>query len=179
MQERSVKEDHTKEKENVLNFSTEEKKEDTLQFQIDYSEHDRLSVYDKENERFHTKKISFAVADRVFTVLDEQERKQQEEEEAPSLYKQHFPVYAVLDGEEYSFRGRYDIGSEGKSLLEHIREYYAYCLSPDCLYRKHWAEDGMLEETIAQLTRDKKVFIPYLEEHLGLSPEEKNRRRNS
>lgn len=75
MQEQSVKEDHTKEKENVLNFSTEEKKEDTLQFQIDYSEHDRLSVYDKENERFHTKKISFAVADRVFTVLDEQERK--------------------------------------------------------------------------------------------------------
>ena len=172
MQERSVKEDHTKEKENVLNFSTEEKKEDTLQFQIDYSEHDRLSVYDKENERFHTKKISFAVADRVFTVLDEQERKQQEEEEAPSYYKTAFSVYAVIDGEEYSFRGRYDIGSEGKSLLEHIREYYAYCLSPDCLYRKHWAEDGMLEETIAQLTRDKKVFIPYLEEHLGLSPEE-------
>lgn len=165
MQERSVKEDHTKEKENVLNFSTEEKKEDTLQFQIDYSEHDRLSVYDKENERFHTKKISF-------TVLDEQERKQQEEEEAPSYYKTAFSVYAVIDGEEYSFRGRYDIGSEGKSLLEHIREYYAYCLSPDCLYRKHWAEDGMLEETIAQLTRDKKVFIPYLEEHLGLSPEE-------
>ena len=172
MQERSVKEDHTKEKENVLNFSTEEKKEDTLQFQIDYSEHDGLSVYDKENERFHTKKISFAVADRVFTVLDEQERKQQEEEEAPSYYKTAFSVYAVIDGEEYSFRGRYDIGSEGKSLLEHIREYYAYCLSPDCLYRKHWAEDGMLEETIAQLTRDKKVFIPYLEEHLGLSPEE-------
>ncbi|WP_331487187.1 LPD25 domain-containing protein [Anaerobutyricum hallii] len=173
MQERSVKEDHTKEKENVLNFSTEEKKkEDTLQFQIDYSEHDRLSLYDKENERFHTKKISFAVADRVFTVLDEQERKQQEEEEAPSYYKTAFSVYAVIDGEEYSFRGRYDIGSEGKSLLEHIREYYAYCLSPDCLYRKHWAEDGMLEETIAQLTRDKKVFIPYLEEHLGLSPEE-------
>ena len=172
MQERSVKEDHTKEKENVLNFSTEEKKEDTLQFQIDYSEHDRLSVYDKENERFHTKKISFAVADRVFTVLDERERKQQEEEEAPSYYKTAFSVYAVIDGEEYSFRGRYDIGSEGKSLLEHIREYYAYCLSPDCLYRKHWAEDGMLEETIAQLTRDKKVFIPYLEEHLGLSPEE-------
>ena len=172
MQEQSVKEDHTKEKENVLNFSTEEKKEDTLQFQIDYSEHDRLSVYDKENERFHTKKISFAVADRVFTVLDEQERKQQEEEEAPSYYKTAFSVYAVIDGEEYSFQGRYDIGSEGKSLLEHIREYYAYCLSPDCLYRKHWAEDGMLEETIAQLTRDKKVFIPYLEEHLGLSPEE-------
>ena len=172
MQEQSVKEDHTKEKENVLNFSTEEKKEDTLQFQIDYSEHDRLSVYDKENERFHTKKISFAVADRVFTVLDEQERKQQEEEEAPSYYKTAFSVYAVIDGEEYSFRGRYDIGSEGKSLLEHIREYYAYCLSPDCLYRKHWAEDGMFEETIAQLTRDKKVFIPYLEEHLGLSPEE-------
>ena len=52
MQERSAKEDHTKEKENVLNFSTEEKKEDTLQFQIDYSEHDVISPYDKEKGDF-------------------------------------------------------------------------------------------------------------------------------
>ena len=51
---------------------------------------------------------------------------EQEEEEAPSYYKTAFSVYAVIDGEEYSFRGRYDIGSEGKSLLEHIREYYAF-----------------------------------------------------
>ena len=173
MQERSVKEDHTKEKENVLNFSAEEKKkEDTLQFQIDYSEHDRLSVYDKEKESFYTKKMSFAVADRVFTALDEQERKQQEEEEAPSYYKTAFSIYAVIDGEEYSFRGRYDIGNEGKSLLEHIREYYDYCLSSDCMYRQYWEQDGVLDEKIEQITKYSENFLPYLEEHTGLTPAE-------
>ena len=64
MQERSAKEDHTKEKENVLNFSTEEKKEDTLQFQIDYSEHDVISPYDKEKGDFTVRKMSFAVANK-------------------------------------------------------------------------------------------------------------------
>lgn len=39
MQERSAKEDHTRKKKMILNFSTEEKKKrNTLQFQIDYSE---------------------------------------------------------------------------------------------------------------------------------------------
>ena len=129
MQERSVKEDHTKEKENVLNFSTEEKKkEDTLQFQIDYSEHDRLSVYDKDKDDFTVRKMSFAVANKLFIVLDEQEvEKQENEEEGYSYYKRAFSIYAVIDGEEYSFKGRYDIGSEGKSLLEHIVDLYDFC----------------------------------------------------
>ena len=174
MQERSVKEDHTKEKENVLNFSTEEKKkEDTLQFQIDYSEHDRLSVYDKEKDDFTVRKMSFAVANKLFTVLDEQEvEKQENEEEGYSYYKTAFSIYAVIDGEEYSFKGRYDIGSEGKSLLEHIREYYDYSLSSDCMYRQYWEQDGVLDEKIEQITKYSENFLPYLEEHTGLTPAE-------
>ena len=174
MQERSVKGDHTKEKENVLNFSTEEKKkEDTLQFQIDYSEHDRLSVYDKEKDDFTVRKMSFAVANKLFIVLDEQEvEKQENEEEGYSYYKTAFSIYAVIDGEEYSFKGRYDIGSEGKSLLEHIREYYDYCLSSDCMYRQYWEQDGVLDEKIEQITKYSENFLPYLEEHTGLTPAE-------
>ena len=174
MQERSVKEDHTKEKENVLNFSTEEKKkEDTLQFQIDYSEHDRLSLSDKEKDDFTVRKMSFAVANKLFTVLDEQEvEKQENEEEGYSYYKTAFSIYAVIDGEEYSFKGRYDIGSEGKSLLEHIREYYDYCLSSDCMYRQYWEQDGVLDEKIEQITKYSENFLPYLEEHTGLTPAE-------
>ena len=169
MQERSVKEDHTKEKENVLNFSTE----DTLQFQIDYSEHDRLSVYDKEKDDFTVRKMSFAVANKLFTVLDEQEvEKQENEEEGYSYYKTAFSIYAVIDGEEYSFKGRYDIGSEGKSLLEHIREYYDYSLSSDCMYRQYWEQDGVLDEKIEQITKYSENFLPYLEEHTGLTPAE-------
>ena len=174
MQEQSVKEDHTKEKENVLNFSTEEKKKkDTLQFQIDYSEHDVISPYDKEKGDFTVRKMSFAVANKLFTVLDEQEaEKQENEEEGYSYYKTAFSIYAVIDGEEYSFKGRYDIGSEGKSLLEHIREYYDYCLSSDCMYRQYWEQDGVLDEKIEQITKYSENFLPYLEEHTGLTPAE-------
>lgn len=175
VQEQFQKEDSIAVEKNVLDFSTQEqKKENTLQFQIDFSEHDILSHYDKEKDIFITKNMSFAIANKLFTILDEQKSELQEREEDFSYYKTAFSVYALIDGEEYSFRGRYDIGSEGKSLLEHIKEYYEYCLSPDCLYKKHWEEDGILEERMAQLTKDKKVFLPYLEEHLELtSVEEK------
>ena len=168
-------EEKTDTKENVPNFGTqEEKKADTIQFQIDFSEHDILSHYDKEKKAYVTAKISFAAANRLFAELDEQEMEQQENEgEGYSYYKTAFSIYAVINGEEYSFQGRYDIGSEGKSLIEHIQEYYDYCLSPDCMYRQYWEEDGILEEKIEQLTKYNENFLPYLENHLDLTPAER------
>lgn len=165
----------TETRENVPNFGTqEEKKADTIQFQIDFSEHDILSHYDKEKKAYVTAKMSFAAANRLFAELDEQEMEQQENEgEGYSYYKTAFSIYAVINGEEYSFQGRYDIGSEGKSLIEHIQEYYDYCLSPDCMYRQYWEEDGVLEEKIEQLTKYNENFLPYLESHLDLTPAER------
>lgn len=165
----------TETRENVPNFGTqEEKKADTIQFQIDFSEHDILSHYDKEKKAYVTAKMSFAAANRLFAELDEQEMEQQENEgEGYSYYKTAFSIYAIINGEEYSFQGRYDIGSEGKSLIEHIQEYYDYCLSPDCMYRQYWEEDGVLEEKIEQLTKYNENFLPYLESHLDLTPAER------
>lgn len=165
----------TETRENVPNFGTqEEKKADTIQFQIDFSEHDILSHYDKEKKAYVTAKMSFAAANRLFAELDEQEMEQQENEgEGYSYYKTAFSIYAIINGEEYSFQGRYDIGSEGKSLIEHIQEYYDYCLSPDCMYRQYWEEDGILEEKIEQLTKYNENFLPYLENHLDLTPVER------
>lgn len=162
-------------KEDVPNFGTqEEKKADTIQFQIDFSEYDILSHYDKEKKAYVTVKMSFAAANRLFAELDEQEMEQQENEgEGYSYYKTAFSIYAVINGEEYSFQGRYDMGSEGKSLIEHIQEYYDYCLSPDCMYRQYWEEDGILEEKIEQLTKYNENFLPYLENHLDLTPVER------
>ena len=118
--------------------------------------------------------MSFAAANRLFAELDEQEMEQQENEgEGYSYYKTAFSIYAIINGEEYSFQGRYDIGSEGKSLIEHIQEYYDYCLSPDCMYRQYWEEDGVLEEKIEQLTKYNENFLPYLESHLDLTPAER------
>ena len=132
-----------------------------------------INIYDKEKDDFTVRKMSFAVANKLFTVLDEQEvEKQENEEEGYSYYKTAFSIYAVIDGEEYSFKGRYDIGSEGKSLLEHIREYYDYCLSSDCMYRQYWEQDGVLDEKIEQITKYSENFLPYLEEHTGLTPAE-------
>ena len=98
---------------------------------------------------------------------------QENEGEGYSYYKTAFSIYAIINGEEYSFQGRYDIGSEGKSLIEHIQEYYDYCLSPDCMYRQYWEEDGILEEKIEQLTKYNENFLPYLENHLDLTPVER------
>lgn len=162
-----------RERENVPNFGTQESKPDELLFQIDFSEHDVISPYDREKDDFTVRKMSFAVANKLFTVLDEQEvKKQENEEEGYSYYKTAFSIYAVIDGEEYSFKGRYDIGSEGKSLLEHIREYYDYCLSSDCMYRQYWEQEGVLDEKIEQITKYSENFLPYLEEHTGLTPAE-------
>ena len=162
-----------RERENVPNFGTQESKPDELLFQIDFSEHDVISPYDREKGDFTVRKMSFAVANKLFTVLDEQEmEKQENEEEGYSYYKTAFSIYAIIDGEEYSFKGRYDIGSEGKSLLEHIREYYDYCLSSECMYRQYWEQDGVLDEKIEQITKYSENFLPYLEEHTGLTPAE-------
>lgn len=162
-----------RERENVPNFGTQESKPDELLFQIDFSEHDVISPYDREKGDFTVRKMSFAVANKLFTVLDKQEmEKQENEEEGYSYYKTAFSIYAVIDSEEYSFKGRYDIGSEGKSLLEHIREYYDYCLSSDCMYRQYWEQDGVLDEKIEQITKYSENFLPYLEEHTDLTPAE-------
>ena len=162
-----------RERENVPNFGTQESKPDELLFQIDFSEHDVISPYDREKGDFTVRKMSFAVANKLFTVLDEQEmEKQENEEEGYSYYKTAFSIYAIIDGEEYSFKGRYDIGSEGKSLLEHIREYYDYCLSSECMYRQYWEQDGVLDEKIEQITKYSENFLPYLEEHTDLTPAE-------
>lgn len=162
-----------RERENVPNFGTQESKPDELLFQIDFSEHDVISPYDREKGDFTVRKMSFAVANKLFTVLVEQEmEKQENEEEGYSYYKTAFSIYAIIDGEEYSFKGRYDIGSEGKSLLEHIREYYDYCLSSECMYRQYWEQDGVLDEKIEQITKYSENFLPYLEEHTDLTPAE-------
>lgn len=168
-----IERDNEKLEENVPNFGTQESKTEELVFQIDFSEHDVISPYDKEKGDFTVRKMSFALANKLFTALDEQEMEQQEnEEEGYSYYKTAFSIYAVIDGEEYSFKGRYDIGSEGKSLLEHIREYYDYCLSSECMYRQYWEQDGVLDEKIEQITKYSENFLPYLEEHTGLTPAE-------
>lgn len=168
-----IERDNEKLEENVPNFGTQESKAEELLFQIDFSEHDVISPYDREKGDFTVRKMSFAVANKLFTVLDEQEmEKQENEEEGYSYYKTAFSIYTVIDGEEYSFKGRYDIGSEGKSLLEHIREYYDYCLSSECMYRQYWEQDGVLDEKIEQITKYSENFLPYLEEHTGLTPAE-------
>ena len=41
------------------------------------------------------------------------------------------------------------------------------------MYRQYWEEDGILEEKIEQLTKYNENFLPYLENHLDLTPVER------
>ena len=158
----------------VLNFSTREVEEvDELKFQIDFSEHSLLSAYNHIENISLLPKISFATANKLFTLLDEQKAEENErEEEGFTYYKTAFSMQATIGGEEYSYRGRYDIGEERQSLFDHIKEYYDYCLSSDCLYKAMWEKEGVLEEKMTQLARDREVFLPYLASQLVLGPKE-------
>lgn len=158
----------------VLNFSIREvEKADELKFQIDFSEHGLLSVYNHIENISLLPKISFATANKLFTLLDEQKAEENErEEEGFGYFKTAFSIQASIGGKEYSYRGRYDIGDERQSLFDHIKEYYDYCLSPDCLYKAMWEKEGVLEEKMTQLAKDRDVFLPYLASQLVLGPEE-------
>lgn len=114
---------------------------------------------------------SFALGNAVLEYLDE---KQHSERNIPELkagwYKKtDFTITAVIDGEEFSYEGRFDIGdgkgTGGGSLIDHIRAHNEGVLS----YTQHPFNQSEYQER-AKHTLD--VFVPFLEAHSELTAEE-------
>lgn len=114
---------------------------------------------------------SFALGNAVFEYLDE---KQHTERNIPELnagwYKKtDFTIRAVINGEEYNYEGRFDIGdgkdTGGGSLIDHIRDYNQGILN----YTQYPFNQPEYKER-AQHTLD--VVIPFLEAHSELTAEE-------
>lgn len=113
----------------------------------------------------------FALTNAVLEFLDE---KQHTERNNPKLHagwykKTNFTISGILDGEEFHYEGRFDIGdgkgTGGGSLIDHIRDFNQGILNSTS-YPYNDAE----HKKAARETLD--VFLPFLEAHARLTPEE-------
>ena len=114
---------------------------------------------------------SFALGNAIFEYLDD---KQHQERMIPDLnagyYKKtDFSITAVINGEEFFYDGRFDIGDGkgmgGGSLIDHIRTYNEGILG----YTQYPFNQPEYKER-AQRMLD--IFIPFLEAHSELTAEE-------
>lgn len=150
-----------------------EKKPDSITFSIGFSEHP--AFYDRElNDRFT--ELSFALGNRLLSVLDEKQHYERlDESKGVGWYKKtDFEIHAVIGGEEFNYEGRFDIGDGEGDLIAHIRNFYEYSLSPDCPFIPEWKRQGKdyYREQMETLRFGQDVFIPFLEQHTELTPED-------
>lgn len=149
-----------------------EEKPDSIKLSIGFSEHP--AFYDREhNDRFTD--FSFALGNKLLGVLDEkQHRKRSEDNNIGWYHKTDFEISAVMGGEEFNYEGRFDIGDGEGDLIAHIKNYYDYCLSPNCPYIPEWKRQGedYYREKMESLSFGREHFIPFLEQHTELTPED-------
>ena len=150
-----------------------EEKPDSITFSIGFSEHP--AFYDRQlNDRFTN--LSFALGNRLLGVLDEkQHRERLDKSKGVGWYKKtDFEITAVVGGEDFHYEGRFDIGDGEGDLIAHIRNFYDYSLSPNCPFIPEWKRQGedYYREKMESLRFGRDVFVPFLEQHTELTPED-------
>lgn len=113
-----------------------EKKPDSLTFSIGFSEHP--AFYDKEfNDRFTN--LSFALGNKLLGILDGKQHREREGDKNIGWYhKTDFEISAVIGGKDFHYDGRFDIGDGEGDLIAHIKNFYDYCVSPNCPFIPEW-----------------------------------------
>lgn len=139
-----------------------EKKQDGIQFSIGFSEHP--AFYDRQlNDRYTD--LSFALGNKLLGILDEKQHREREGDKNIGWYhKTDFVIKAVIGGEEFNYEGRYDIGDGEGDLIAHIKNFYDYALSPK--------GEQLYGDDRESLLRGRDEFIPFLEQHTELKPED-------
>ena len=150
-----------------------EEKPDSITFSIGFSEHP--AFYDRQlNDRFTD--LSFALGNKLLGVLDEKQHYERlDKSKGVGWYKKtDFEISAVVGGEDFHYEGRFDIGDGEGDLIAHIKNFYDYCLSPNCPFIPEWKRQGedYYREQMETLRFGRDVFIPFLEKHTELTPED-------
>lgn len=149
-----------------------EEKPDGIEFSIGFSEHP--AFYDRQfNDRYTD--LSFALGNYLLGVLDEKQHRERESKDNVGWYhKTDFEITATIGGEDFHYEGRFDIGDGEGDLISHIKNFYEYSLSPNCPFIPEWKKQGedYYREKIESLQWGRDVFIPYLEQHKALTPED-------
>ena len=139
-----------------------EKKQDGIQFSIGFSEHP--AFYDRQlNDRYTD--LSFALGNKLLGILDEKQHREREGDKNIGWYhKTDFVIKAVIGSEEFNYEGRFDIGDGEGDLIAHIKNFYDYALSPK--------GEQLYGDDRESLLRGRDEFIPFLEQHTELKPED-------
>ena len=139
-----------------------EKKQDGIQFSIGFSEHP--AFYDRQlNDRYTD--LSFALGNKLLGILDEKQHREREGDKNIGWYhKTDFVIKAVIGGEKFNYEGRFDIGDGEGDLIAHIKNFYDYALSPK--------GEQLYGDDRESLLRGRDEFIPFLEQHTELTPED-------
>ena len=139
-----------------------EKKQDGIQFSIGFSEHP--AFYDRQlNDRYTD--LSFALGNKLLGIFDEKQHREREGDKNIGWYhKTDFVIKAVIGGEEFNYEGRFDIGDGEGDLIAHIKNFYDYALSPK--------GEQLYGDDRESLLRGRDEFIPFLEQHTELKPED-------
>ena len=150
-----------------------EEKPDSIAFSVGFSEHP--AFYDRQlNDRFTD--LSFALGNKLLGVLDEkQHRERLDKSKGVGWYKKtDFEITAVVGGEDFHYEGRFDIGDGEGDLIAHIKNFYDYSLSPNCPFIPEWKRQGedYYREKMESLRFGRDVFLPFLEQHTELTPED-------
>ena len=150
-----------------------EEKPDSIRLSIGFSEHP--AFYDRELNDLFTD-LSFALGNRLLGVLDEKQHREREDENnhVGWYHKTDFTITAVIGGEEHTYEGRFDIGDGEGDLIAHIKNFYDYSLSPACPFIPEWKKEGEdhYREKMESLRWGRDVFVPFLEQHTELTPED-------
>lgn len=149
-----------------------EEKPDGIKFAIGFSEHP--AFYDRQlNDRFTD--LSFALGNKLLGILDEKQHREREGDKNIGWYhKTDFDITVTIGGEDFHYDGRFDIGDGEGDLIAHIKNFYNYCLSPNCPFISEWKRQGedYYREQMESLRWGKDVFIPYLEQNTELTSED-------
>ena len=148
-----------------------EKKPDGIQFSIGFSEHP--AFYDRQlNDRYTD--LSFALGNKLIGALEEKQHRERASKEIDWYHKTDFEITAIVGGEDFHYEGRFDIGDGEGDLIAHIKNYYDYCLSPQCPFIPEWKRQGedYYRERMESLRLGRDVFIPFLEQNTELTPED-------
>lgn len=137
-------------------------KQETKTANIDIYKEPTVTVLYTESWSFDEgQQMPFNVADEMFAKLDKTCVADNKH------FKTEYRIDFVLNGEEGSYTGRFDFGSNQGDILKGLKDYHEFILNtPDV--QKQFADLGKLEEINDKCEFILNTFIPYMEIHRSL-----------
>ncbi len=150
--------------ETAINAEKEESISDSLEVTIGFSEHPAF----RDNDSYT---MTFAAANKLLGDLDDKQHTEREVKDVGWYHKTDFTINAVINGEEYKYEGRYDLGDGEGSLLKHLHNCCDYYLSDE--WRKAYLSDeAAYEDFRSSWEHNRDILFPFLEAHSELSDDD-------